>query len=155
MKKTLASLAILGTLTSPSWAETALSPPTCQNPIGSWRNELGSTMKIGAVSGTGAIQGTYISPSGTTGQTFSLSGWYYAAPPSNSGLDQVTLLTFSVNWNNSSASYNSITTWSGLCRVTNGTPTITALYYYANAFAQFSWKHTNVGQDVFTPSGSQ
>ncbi|WP_080427629.1 avidin/streptavidin family protein [Burkholderia ubonensis] len=151
MKKMLASLAILGTLASPSWADTA----TCQNPVGSWRNELGSTMKISSIASSGAITGTYISPSGTTGQTFALSGWYYAAPSPSQGLDQVTLVTFSVNWNNSSASYNSITTWSGLCRVTNGATTITALYYYANAFAQYSWKHTNVGQDVFTPISSQ
>ncbi|WP_072437168.1 MULTISPECIES: avidin/streptavidin family protein [Burkholderia] len=151
MKKTLVSLAILGTVASPSWADTA----TCQNPVGTWRNELGSTMKISSVASSGAITGTYISPSGTSGQTFSLSGWYYAAPSSSPGLDQVTLVTFSVNWNNNSVSYNSITTWSGLCQVKNGAPTITALYYYANAFAQFPWKHVNVGQDIFTPVNSQ
>ena len=151
MKKTLVSLAILGTVASPSWADTA----TCQNPVGAWRNELGSTMKISSVASSGAITGTYISPSGTGGQTFSLSGWYYAAPSSSPGLDQVTLVTFSVNWNNNSVSYNSITTWSGLCQVKNGAPTITALYYYANAFAQFPWKHVNVGQDIFTPVNSQ
>ncbi|CPF11413.1 exported avidin family protein [Burkholderia pseudomallei] len=89
--------------------------------------------------------------SGTTGQTFSLSGWFYAAPPANNGLDQVTLVTFSVNWNNTAARYNSITTWSGLCQITNNVPTITALYYYSNAFAQYSWKHVNVGQDIFHP----
>ncbi|WP_080970909.1 avidin/streptavidin family protein [Burkholderia cepacia] len=151
MKKTFASLAILGTLALPSLADAA----TCQNPTGSWRNELNSTMNITSVAPTGAITGTYISPSGTTGQTFPLSGWFYAAPPANNGLDQVTLVTFSVNWNNGSANYNSITTWSGLCQVTNGTPTITALYYYSNAFAQYSWKHVNTGQNVFTPLVSQ
>ncbi|WP_197422766.1 avidin/streptavidin family protein [Burkholderia sp. ABCPW 14] len=154
MKKMLVSLAMLGTFASPAWADTSTAP-NCQNPTGSWLNELGSTMQIASVTGTGAITGTYISPSGTTGQTFSLSGWFYAAPPANNGLDQVTLVTFSVNWNNAAARYNSITTWSGLCRITNNVPTITALYYYSNAFAQYSWKHINVGQDIFQPIASQ
>ncbi|AJX75992.1 avidin/streptavidin family protein [Burkholderia pseudomallei] len=162
MKKTLVSLAMLGTFVSSAWADTS-TMPTCDNPIGSWRNELGSTMKIDAqtktitdskknpLGNTGPITGTYISPSGTSGQEFPLSGWFYAALRANSDKDKVALVTFSVNWNNAPTPYNSITTWSGLCRVTNNVPTITALYYYANALAEYPWKHVNVGQDVFQP----
>ncbi|SUY27461.1 Uncharacterised protein [Burkholderia oklahomensis] len=39
--------------------------------------------------------------------------------------------------------------------MTGGVPTIQALWYYSNAFAQYPWKHVNVGQDVFQPTGTQ
>ncbi|CAK0180259.1 exported avidin family protein [Burkholderia pseudomallei] len=54
MKKTLVSLAMLGAFAQPAWADTSTAP-NCQNPIGSWLNELGSTMTIASISGTGAI----------------------------------------------------------------------------------------------------
>ncbi|AJY30941.1 avidin family protein [Burkholderia thailandensis 34] len=155
MKNAFVSLAIPGLLASSLLANSAYAA-NCQNPLGTWLNELGSTMTISTYSSSsGAISGAYKSPSGTSGQTFPLSGWFYAPSSASPGLDQVTLFTFSVNWNTPQAQYNSITTWSGTCRTTNGSPTIQALWYYTNAFGQYSWKHTNAGQDVFQPTGPQ
>ena len=82
MKKMLMSFATVGALSSsalmlgmmpaPAWAGT----PSCASLVGSWGNQLGSTMNIQSVDPvTGAITGTYRSPSGTSGQQFPLVGW--------------------------------------------------------------------------------
>lgn len=154
MKKMLMSLATVGALSSSAlvlgmmpataWAGTQ----SCASLVGSWGNQLGSTMNIQSVDPvTGAIAGTYRSPSGTSGQQFPLVGWTNTAPAQN-GQDNVTLVSFAVNW----GGYGSVTSWSGLCRTQNQVPTISALWHFAQSNAQFTWSHVQTGQDVFTPS---
>ncbi|SIT48088.1 putative exported avidin family protein [Paraburkholderia ribeironis] len=154
MKKILGLLATVGALSSPAllaivpstvWAA---GSPTCASLVGSWGNQLGSTMNIVSVNPTtGAITGTYRSPSGTTGQQFPLIGWTNTAPAQN-GQDNVTLVSFTVNWGN----YGTVTSWSGLCRTQDRVPIIAALWNFAQSNAQFSWSHVNTGQDVFMPT---
>jgi hypothetical protein len=145
MKKTFISMILLGAIAAPAWA----AQPTCANPVGAWGNQLKSTLVIDSVDQTtGAIKGTYESPSGTSaGQKFSVTGWTNKAPAVN-GQDNVTLLSFSVRW----GSYGSITSWSGICREENRVPVLNALWHLAQSNAQFSWGHVLTGNDVFTPA---
>ncbi|WP_277184400.1 avidin/streptavidin family protein, partial [Caballeronia sp. BR00000012568055] len=107
----------------------AASTQSCASLVGTWGNRLGSTMTVQSVDPTtGAITGTYRSPSGTSGEQFPLVGWTNTAP-AQSAQDNVTLVTFTVNW----GIYGSITAWSGLCRTENQVPTIEALWHYAQS----------------------
>lgn len=141
MKKNLASIILLSVFTLPAFA----AKPDCANPIGSWENQLGSTLTINSVDpNTGLVTGTYQSPSGTTGEQFPLIGWTNKAPV-QPGKDNATLVSFSVRW----GSYGSITSWSGLCREENGLATIQALWHLARSNSQYVWDHVLTGNDVF------
>jgi len=144
IRSVVASVALLGGfLCLPSWAHAQ----SCSNPTGKWVNELNSTLTVSHKDPqSGLLRGTYISPSGTEGQTFPLIGWFNTAPPV-SGQDNTTLITFSVNW----GSQGSITAWSGLCTEVNGVPTISALWHLTSANATFSWSHVLSGLDTFKP----
>ncbi|WDD90204.1 avidin/streptavidin family protein (plasmid) [Burkholderia sp. FERM BP-3421] len=148
MKKMLMSLAAVGVLSTMGATTAWAGAQSCASLVGAWGNQLGSTMNIQSVDPvTGAITGTYRSPSGTSGQQFPLVGWTNTAP-AQVGQDNATLVTFTVNWGN----YGTITAWSGLCRTQNQVSTISALWHFAQSNAQFSWSHVQTGQDVFTPS---
>lgn len=123
---------------------------SCTNPTGKWVNELGSTLNIQSINPlSGLVSGTYISPSGTQGQSFPLVGWFNTAAPV-SGQDNRTLLTFTVNW----GTIGSITGWSGTCTTIQGVPTIVALWHLDSANATYSWSHVLAGEDTFTPSSN-
>ena len=129
---------------SPAWAF-----PDCTNPAGTWVNQLRSTLTIVSVSpSSGAMTGTYRSPSGTPGQPFPMLGWTHKATPVP-GSDNVVLITFSVRWGEA---IGSITAWSGLCREENGVSTLTALWDLTRANSRYTWDHVLTGTDVFTPS---
>jgi hypothetical protein len=122
--------------------------PDCANPVGAWVNQLKSTLTVASASPTtGALAGTYRSPSGTPGQSFPMIGWTNQTP-AVPGRDNVILLTFTVRW----GEIGSITAWSGVCREENGVPTLTALWHLARSNSQFPWDHVLAGNDVFTPS---
>jgi len=121
--------------------------PTCSNFQGEWKNELGSTMSISNMNPTtGALAGTYQSPSGTSGQKFPLAGWTNKAA-AQSGKDNVSVIAFSVQW----GAYGSITSWTGSCKEERGVPTIRTLWHLASSNSQFAWDHITSNSDIFTP----
>lgn len=121
--------------------------PDCTNIKGTWENELGSTLVIDNVAAGGIILGNYTSPSGTTGQARSLTGWVNAGAPV-AGKSNVKVVSFSVNWG---ATYGSVTSWSGACSMQTGKPVITTLWHLTRATTGYSWDHTLSGTDTFTP----
>ncbi len=125
------------------------SQPDCSNLVGDWKNQLGSTLSIpGADFSTGKLTGTYTSPSGTSGQKYSLAGWVNQAAPA-SAPNVVPVLAFSVQWGN----YGSITSWTGYCEVRNSVPTIVTVWNLAQPASKFRWDHILANSDLFTPAG--
>lgn len=121
--------------------------PTCDKPTGEWVNDLKSTLIIKSVDTSGLITGQYSSPSGTAGEYLPLTGWFNAPAPSAPNLDNGKIISFSVNW----GKYGSVTSWSGICQVVNGKPTIATIWNLARANSQFSWDHIVTNTDKFTP----
>jgi hypothetical protein len=124
----------------------AATPPSCENLNGEWVNQLDSTLNIEKVDpATGSISGTYRSPSGTTGQKYPLVGWFNKSNQVQ-GKDNVTVVSFSVNWGTS----GSVTSWSGTCTGSEK-PTIKATWDLASTSSDFSWDHILTNSDTFTP----
>ncbi len=125
----------------------ASSWQNCTRLAGKWGNQIGSTFTIQHVNPeTGALIGTYKSPSGTKGETYPVSGWINGAKPSGSG-SNVPVITFSVRW----GEYGSVASWAGYCEEKKGTPTITTLWHLVRPNANYSWDHVYTNSDVFKP----
>ncbi|CAM3956585.1 avidin/streptavidin family protein [Paracidovorax anthurii] len=137
-----ACLALLG-----GCASLAQATPTCTNPVGEWKNQLGSTLNITAVQTTGQLSGTYASPSGTTGSAYTLIGWVNHPAPASPAASNLPAFAFSVQW----GAYGSITSWTGTCDTPGGVPTITTIWNLVRASSQFSWDHVLTNSDVFIP----
>src|SRR5216684_700458 len=100
-------IVVVGLIASLFTGSASAAGPTCSNFQGDWRNELGSSLSITNVNArTGALAGTYQSPSGTSGQTFPLAGWTNKAA-AQTGKDSASVIAFSVQW----GTYGSITSW--------------------------------------------
>ena len=123
------------------------SSPTCANPKGEWVNELESMLEISTVdSASGMIEGTYSSPSGTSGQKFKLIGWSNSAQP-KPDKNNVKVISFSVQW----GQHGSVTSWSGYCSDVNGIPTIKTIWNLVRSNSDFSWDHVLTNSDTFVP----
>jgi hypothetical protein len=121
---------------------------TTNDLIGKWTNQLGSTLNIAALDPkTGQITGTYMSPSGTTGNEYPIVGWANYSQPSQKK-DNVVVVSFSVRW----GEYGSVTTWNGYLKEVNGVLTITAQWLLVRSNSDFAWDHILTNQDVFTPA---
>lgn len=107
--------------------------------LSGWTNQSGSTLYIDAVDGTGKMTGHYINrAAGFACQNiaYPVTGWIYG-----------TAITFSVKWQSSTESCNSLTAWTG---------------FYANGKISTLWQlvvngSTSTsqilqGSDVFSPS---
>jgi Avidin family len=128
-------------------APASAAAPTCTSMVGSWKNQLGSTLTIKSInSTTGAVAGSYKSPSGTSGKTYPLVGWVNSAKPAPKA-DNVSVISLTVRWSD----YGSITAWTGTCSAVNGTPTITTLWHLVSANSSFTWDHVLTNSDTFTP----
>lgn len=126
---------------------TMAASPTCADPKGAWANELMSTLNISTIDATsGMLQGTYSSPSGTSGQEFKLVGWVNHAQP-RPDKDNVKVISFSVHW----GQYGSVTSWSGYCTDINGVPTIKTIWNLVRPNSDFTWDHVLTNSDTFTP----
>ncbi|HYO49769.1 MAG TPA: avidin/streptavidin family protein [Chloroflexia bacterium] len=121
------------------------------NLVGTWQNELGSTLTIESVQ-SGVLSGTYETAvsdgSCAGGIKFQVSG----VTDTDSGGHNI---GFTVSWYTGSPKCNSVTAWSG--QVLNPGPS-----QYINAFwlltvesdQEDSWAATHVGLDVFQQGGS-
>lgn len=137
----------LGLFMSALATQASATQPSCNNMVGEWINELGSTMNIVSIdSSTNMINGTYSSPSGTSGQMFPLVGWVNYMPAAPKG-DNAHVISFSVQW----GQYGSITSWTGICTSKDNTPTIKTVWNLVRSNSQFSWDHIITNSDTFTP----
>lgn len=107
-----------------------------------WTNELGSTLTINSIDSTGLMTGTYKSPSGTSGDTYPMTGWVNAASPKK-GMNHVIVVSFAVNWGKT---IGNVTTWNG----TYDGNVIKAPWLLVKSNSLFSWDHTLTGFDTFT-----
>ena len=129
-------------------ATRAMADPSCADPTGDWHNQLGSTLTVSKVDKTtGQITGSYISPSGTQGDSRPLVGWLQNTQGDPSKKHQVGAVSFAVHW----GPYGSITSWTGKCETLNGTPTIFTLWHLVRTSSDFAWDHLLAGSDTFTP----
>ncbi len=125
-------------------------PAVCGNLVGQWRNELGSTLTIASVQATsGAIAGTYSSPSGAGPTAFPLVGWMNSRSATPSVGQQtpnvVVPVAFSVRW----GQMGSITSWTGYCEDANGSARIRVLWHLSRPVSDFAWDHILSGLDMF------
>lgn len=123
-----------------------LAAPDCKDVTGLWVNQIGSQLSISKVAADGGLSGSYRSSSGTDGDSFPLIGWTNHAP-ANENSDNARVIAFTVNWGRN----GSITSWSGVCAVKNGTPTISTLWHLVRSNSQYNWDHTHTNTAVFTP----
>jgi hypothetical protein len=120
--------------------------PSCDSMVGTWHNQLGSTLQIDSVdAASGQVAGKYQSPSGAGSTMFPLVGWINSA--TGSGKDRAPIISFSVRW----AQFGSVTAWVGTCQSTAGKPTIATLWHLVRGGSDFSWDHILSGADTFTP----
>lgn len=127
--------------------DSAAAAPSCANPVGSWTNELGSTLTIRTYNkATGAITGEYISPSGGGAFKAPIVGWMMS-PSKQKGKHYAPIISFSANW----SKFGSITSWTGTCTKdkSSGKYRLDMMWNYVNANADFVWKHVNTGKDIF------
>ena len=124
----------------------AQSPPSTdaldvsKEVIGTWVNQIGSTFTVDSVNlHTGQIYGFYVSPSGTKGNQYPITGWVNYLPPN--GKDNGISISFTVRWGN----YGSVTSWTGLYKK----GTITTLWHLVRSNADYSWSHIFTGSDIF------
>lgn len=121
--------------------------PSCKSLIGDWVNQLGSTLTINYVGSDGQLSGTYTSPSGTSGSAVPMIGWTNHVPPATHTDNNITVVSFSVNW----GSYGSVTSWSGACSLKSGIPTIATIWDLVRSNSSYEWDHILTNSDTFTP----
>lgn len=107
--------------------------------IGTWYNELGSTMALQQTGVAGQLTGTYESGVGTSGQ-FGVTGSYDTAENT---------LGFVVTWNNGITNRASTTTWCGQY-FDDGAETLVTTWLLCETTEETdTWQSTLVGQDQF------
>ncbi|PTX58555.1 avidin family protein [Kordia periserrulae] len=158
MKKIL-NLSVLILLFSISaWGQETNTKPTCENPIGAWKNDSGSTLAIDTLdTATGKITGTYTSPSGGGSSSYPLIGWVNDAIVDSEDLcktcktNNAKVISFTVRW----GSIGSITSWTGKCQKNeNGDPVIKTLWNLVRPNTNYDWDHILTGSDNFYPSSN-
>lgn len=121
------------------------APPTCSNPIGTWQNQIQSILTLKTYdSTTGAIAGTYTSPSGGGSIVVPLVGWMNTTK-SSSKSNYKTVISFTVNW----GQFGDVTAWTGTCDNTKNQ--ITGLWHLAYTATDYDWDHVLAGEDIFNP----
>lgn len=115
---------------------------TIRNLIGTWHNQLNSTLRITSISPTNQLAGTYTL---NTGQTFPLIGWANDLPPAG---NHVVAVAFSVQFG---PNYGSITSWTGTFTTIKGVLTISTIWNLVSPNAGQSWGHILTNCDVFVP----
>jgi hypothetical protein len=116
---------------------------TIRNLIGTWHNQLNSTLRITSIKpNTNQLAGTYML---SNGQVFNLIGWANDLPPA---ANHVVAVAFSVQFG---PAYGSITSWTGTFTNTNGVLTISTIWNLVSPNAAQSFSHITTNFDVFTP----
>lgn len=118
---------------------------TITNLIGTWHNELQSTLRINSInSNTGRLVGTYTL---NTGKTFTLTGWANDLPAAHNK-SHVVAVAFSVQF----GSFGSITSWTGYLKGTgSSTFKIQTIWNLVNPISDEQFDHIVTNCDIFTP----
>jgi hypothetical protein len=112
-------------------------------PEGTWRNELGATMKLVATP-EGLLTGSYESHVGRATGRYALAGRFDPRPPA----DAHAAVGWAVVWNNELGNSHSVTTWCG--RYDPGDDLVHATWLLTAEGAEHTgWCSTRVGQDIF------
>ncbi len=110
--------------------------------VGTWENELGSTMTINSVSPDGEVRGSYqtaVSASSCAKGTFPLVG-----------RTNLPSLGFVVSWTNDSSKCSSVTAWSGQLQTVRGeNQIVTTWLLTAQTVPRNNWQSTTINQDIF------
>ena len=136
-------------------------PPTCTQPMGKWNDETKSVIEIKTYDvATGAISGEFTSRSGDRASStpYPVVGWINSAPakssaPGKAGKagkgDHRDVFTLAVRW----GEHGSVTAWIGTCAVNSqsGLAQISTLWQTSRYNAEFEWRHTISGSEVFVP----
>lgn len=123
------------------WTSQLLS----QDLKGTWTNQLGSTLEIEKIDKkTGRFSGYYISPTGTKGDEYDLTG-YTNSLPKEEGKHNVIGVTFSVRW----GGYGSLTSWTGYYTEVEGKPTIVTMWHLVRSRTELPYEHIITGSDTF------
>jgi hypothetical protein len=124
--------------------------PTCEDPVGVWHNQIGSTLTITSLDpNTRRIEGEYISPHGTQGDARPLVGWVNgSSQTTTTGNDHVArVVTFTVDW----GPYTSLAAWTGYCNPDEkGFPKISTLWHLVRPDTKFDFEHIVTNADTFT-----
>jgi hypothetical protein len=125
----------------------AANPPSCDHVLGTWHNQIGSTLQIDKVDHAGIVTGSYTSPKGTDGKPLPLAGWLNTGAGDKDVVAFV--IAFSVRW----GAIGTVTSWTGTCAMSEETnlPTITTLWHLARPSTSWSFDHIVSGSDWFTP----
>lgn len=108
---------------------------------GTWRNELGSTMRL--IATTGTLTGTYISAVGEAKGSYPLTGFYNTE-------EATTTVGWAVAWKNQAlGDSHSLATWSGQLTTDGKISTIWLLTSLVTDPKNL-WNSTKVGMDMFT-----
>jgi len=143
MKLSLVSILLLLLISTQIQAAT----PNCQSFKGQWINEQGSILTFNKTDDSvGSLSGSYISSSGTEGDSYPLIGWFNRSEIVK-GKDNVTAISFSVRW----GSHGSITSWTGTCSIKNGKPSISAIWNLVRSNSDHAWDHMLTNHITFVP----
>jgi Avidin family len=154
MNKQIAFRAVLGLALLSGCVAIEAKPPTCAQPLGKWNDETKSVIEIQTYdTATGAISGRYIEDSGAA--SWPIVGWINSAPakssaPGKAGKgDHKDVFTLAVRWGD----HGSVTAWIGTCAVNSqsGLAQISTLWQTSRPNAEFEWRHTLAGSEVFVP----
>jgi hypothetical protein len=156
MNKQIAFRAVLGLALLSGCMAIEAKPPTCAQPLGKWNDEVKSVIEIKTYdTATGAISGQYISRSDADPGSWPMVGWINSAPaksnaPGKAGKgDHKDVFTLAVRW----GEHGSVTAWIGTCAVNSqsGLAQISTLWQTSRPNAEFEWRHTLAGSEVFVP----
>ena len=137
---------------TPVFAQDSNQSPSCESPVGTWQNEMGSVLVIESLDEeSGMISGAYKSASGAGATSFPLIGWANDAPAdADKKLDHAQVYGFTVRW----GEIGSITSWTGTCALVNDKPTLKTVWNLARPNTSYSWDHMVTGSATFTPAAS-
>ncbi|MEM0991988.1 MAG: avidin/streptavidin family protein [Bacteroidota bacterium] len=123
--------------------------------IGTWHNQKDqedpSQLVITSYDSTTAtISGYFLSPSGTEGGSFPLTGLVnrrsLTAAEQKEEKHQALSVSFSVFWKD----YGSITSWTGICFEKAGQLQLNTNWMLVRSVTDYEWDHVLTGYDLFT-----
>lgn len=119
----------------------SISAQDCQNPEGTWVNELGSALIIEKISDEGEIIGRYASSTGVDGKVFPLIGFVNV----NAEYPDEVNISWSVRWKG----YGSITSWTGYCIDDERQPKIKTIWNLVRSGKEYDWERIITNSSVF------
>ena len=116
----------------------------CNDMKGTWFSPKGAEFTITSIHADRKMEGTFKSPPEYHPDgPHNCTGYITTTELNASGNSAI---TFSVLWLD-----NTVSSWTGTCKLEDGTPTITSNWIRAKPDADKSYEHSNIGATTFTP----